>query len=185
MDSKNHLEFTYDWFSQNVHAWPEQLSSFKGRPDVQYLEIGTFEGRSLLWMFENILTNPSSQATCIDLFVHESKATLLKNIFSMGTEERVQVLEGTSRQHLRSLHLNFFDIIFIDGSHEFPNVAFDLFLAWDLLKTGGIFIIDDYEIHRSYPIDPDVKLATDFFISSLKDECSIILKNYQVFLQKK
>lgn len=36
-----------------------------------------------------------------------------------------------------------FDIIFIDGSHEYESVLMDITLFWKILKKGGIMILDD------------------------------------------
>ena len=61
-------QFTTAEFSHNAWHWPSTLKDFKDKPNLRYLEIGVFEGRSLLWMLENILTHPSSAATAIDMF---------------------------------------------------------------------------------------------------------------------
>ena len=58
-------EFTEDWFSENnpekvVRQFDEFLSEFKDKP-CMFLEIGSFEGMSTIWMLENILTEESSQ----------------------------------------------------------------------------------------------------------------------------
>ena len=36
-----------------------------------------------------------------------------------------------------------FDVIFIDGSHEYESVLMDIILFWKILKKGGIMILDD------------------------------------------
>lgn len=55
-------KFTEDWFSGNIPLWTEVLAPFKGKPDIHYLEIGVWEGRSAIWVLENILT-PYGQKT--------------------------------------------------------------------------------------------------------------------------
>ena len=61
--------FTVNTFTDKIPAWTTLLSEFKGKPGINYLEIGTFEGRSALWILENIATHPTSTLTIIDLFV--------------------------------------------------------------------------------------------------------------------
>ena len=60
--------FSTDWFTYKIPEWNKLLRPFKGKPDIHYLEIGVFEGRSAVWMLENILTHPSSKLTGIDIF---------------------------------------------------------------------------------------------------------------------
>jgi hypothetical protein len=48
--------FSEDWFTENIPVWLKVLSPFKGKPNLNYLEIGVFEGRSVIWMLENIQT---------------------------------------------------------------------------------------------------------------------------------
>ncbi len=55
------------------------------------LEIGVFEGRSTVWLLENILTHPSSTLTYVDTFAggaeHESQdLTDLESRFRANTE---------------------------------------------------------------------------------------------------
>ena len=59
---KKNYNFSTDWFSMNIPLWKKLLKEFKGKPGVNYLEIGLFEGRSFFWMLENILTHPTSTA---------------------------------------------------------------------------------------------------------------------------
>jgi hypothetical protein len=65
---KKHYTFTDDWFTDRIPTRTKELKEFKDKPDVHYLEIGTFEGRSALWALENILTQPTSKITIIDAF---------------------------------------------------------------------------------------------------------------------
>ena len=49
------------------------FAPYRGRPGLRYLEVGVFEGRSLLWMIDQVLTHPSSQATGIDILAVRSR----------------------------------------------------------------------------------------------------------------
>ena len=48
--------FTVDWFSHNIPSWDIYLNNFKNKPNLNFLEIGSFQGRSTVWLLENILT---------------------------------------------------------------------------------------------------------------------------------
>ncbi|GAB1658086.1 hypothetical protein Mh1955_12220 [Mannheimia haemolytica] len=55
---------------------------------------------------------------------------------------------GYSHQKMIELlangHINYFDYIYIDGSHEAPDVLFDALLAHRLVRKGGVISFDDY-----------------------------------------
>ena len=50
--------FTKNSFTDKISSWTKLLSEFKGKPGIHYLEIGTFEGRSALWVLENSNCSP-------------------------------------------------------------------------------------------------------------------------------
>ena len=60
--------FTKDYTTAYVPLWNAHVGAFRGKPDVHFLEVGTFEGRTALWFLDNILTHPSSSMTCVDFF---------------------------------------------------------------------------------------------------------------------
>jgi predicted O-methyltransferase YrrM len=37
-----------------------------------------------------------------------------------------------------------FDLIHVDGGHDFTSALLDIWEAWKLLDKGGIMIVDDY-----------------------------------------
>jgi hypothetical protein len=70
IDIKNNIpSFTTDWFNTLAKDNFENilLPLFKNKP-VNYLEIGTFEGASIHYLFENVFNHPNSRATVIDPF---------------------------------------------------------------------------------------------------------------------
>ena len=105
-------EFTIDWFSPNVPVWEAALSSFKGKPDIRYLEIGLFEDRSTLWMLENILTHPTARMTGLDIFEGPLKERYFANISLFGAADKVTTIVDFSQVALRKLPLDSFDRTF-------------------------------------------------------------------------
>lgn len=178
-------KFTSDMFSVNAWHWPSTLETFKGKPNLHYLEIGVFEGASLLWMLENILTDPSSWVTAIDIFPGDLEEKFIANLEMSGFREKVKILKGPSQQQLRSLQLNSFDIVYIDGSHVAKHVYLDAALSWDLLKTGGLLIFDDYLYVLEGPSDQRPKAPIDAFIHAFGDELELVHKDYQLVVRKK
>src|SRR5438105_2903605 len=61
-------DFTKDYFTSRIPLWRRTLAHLRGRAELRALEVGTYEGRSALWLLENILTDPSSRLVCVDLF---------------------------------------------------------------------------------------------------------------------
>lgn len=181
--------FSEDWFTHNIPNWVALLQPYRGRPDVRYLEVGIFEGRSLLWMMDRVLTHQSSQATGIDIMIPD---TLLSNVELSGSSDRVTLIQGSSQEELRKLPLESYDIVYIDGSHTAADVLADIVLSWGLLRPGGLMILDDYAWKRDpetqAPTTPEELLpliAIDGFISAYRNFVEVVHKRYQVALRKR
>lgn len=178
-------KFSSDWFSHNIPKWKTVLWEFTGRPNLDYLEIGVFEGRSFIWMLENILTHPSAKATAVDIFPEDLKERFVANLNLSGSRYKVTILKGTSQTLLRRLPLESFDIIYIDGSHLAKYVYLDAALSWDLLKKNGLLIFDDYLWSLEFPTDLRPKISIDTFLTAFGDELEVVHKDYQVVVRKK
>ena len=180
--------FSEDWFTENIPVWVKVLRPFKGKANLHYLEIGVFEGRSAIWMLENILTHPSSRLTGIDIFPEGTdwKEKYLSNLNISGSAHKATTIEGDSQTELRKLPLNSFDIIYIDGCHRADCALSDGVLSFELLKTGGLLIFDDYrwKIYR-YPEELRPKIAVDAFITSYRNYIEVVHSGYQLIIRKK
>jgi hypothetical protein len=177
---------TVCFFEHNVPIWNKALERYKAKPEVNYLEIGLFEGQSFLWMLENVLTNPTARATGIDPFSDPScafksrtyKEIFYSNLTASGSENKTRIIEGYSQTELRKLPLESFDIIYIDGSHISADVLEDAILSWRLLKDGGVLIFDDYSLHTG--MDRAIDTFYDFFSERFKP----LHVDWQVLLRK-
>ncbi len=178
--------FATDWVTNNILTREKVLHRFKGKPNINYLEIGVFEGRSLIWMLENILTHPTSKATCIDIFGDEEvKQRFLANLKASGFLEKVTAITGRSQFKLKYLPIESFDIIYVDGSHNADDVLADAVLSWSLLKNNGLLIFDDYLYGLDSPIEFKPQFAIDAFMTVYKDHIDeIVYKGPQVILRK-
>lgn len=184
---KNQYVFSdkWDWYTRNIPVWEQFLAPYYAKPDLTYLEVGVFEGRSLVWMLENVLTDPSARATAVDLFedfadlpADSLKARFLENVRRSGAEQKVRVVSGYSQVELRKLPLESYDIIYIDGSHDGDDVLEDTILAWRLLKEGGTLIFDDYTY-------PGVEFPVNAFLQLFGRRFEILHRGYQLFLRKR
>ena len=159
--------FSQDWFTGHIPIWRKALVSYVGQPDVQYLEVGIFEGRSALWMLENVLTHPTSRLVGVDVFEGPLRAQYLANLALSGAQDRAKTIVEPSQIALRRLPLESFDVIYIDGSHAEDDVLEDAVLSFRLLKPGGVLIFDDYRWARAiFTASPDDQ--TDFAKASIE-----------------
>lgn len=161
------------------------MSQYKNKPNIKYLEIGVFEGRSLIWMLENILTHPAARAVGIDNFVWNSEEKLHANLKISGFSKKVKIIKGSSQDALKRLQPNYFDIIYVDGSHIAPDVLADAVLSWPLLKNEGLMIFDDYLYDTDWPVELRPRVAIDAFITAYRNYLEVVEKgNQQVILKK-
>lgn len=59
-----------------------------------------------------------------------------------------------------------FDLIYIDGSHDYKDVKLDLMAAWICLDKGGLMLTDDYIHKHNADGDYGVSLAVLEFMQS-------------------
>lgn len=190
-------QFTQDWFSRNIYVWEQHLKKLTDVP-VKMLEIGSWEGRSTCWLLENILTHTAATITCIDTFEGslEHKLTYnqqyLKsieerfnfNIVRTGSSEKVQKIIGSSKDVLRTLPMQNYDILYIDGSHLASDVLEDAVISWGLVKLGGIIIFDDYDFTLADNPAQNTKVGIDAFITTYNQKINLLHQGYQVIVEK-
>jgi predicted O-methyltransferase YrrM len=191
---KTNYIFTQDWFSGNIINWTHFLKELKDKPNLRFLEIGSYQGRSTVWLLENILTDDTSSITCIDTF--EGSAEHLKDfqydlqtlfqVFSHNIynfKNKVNIIKNKSQIALKQINEQY-DFIYIDGDHTASSVIEDAILSFSLLKKGGIMIFDDYmwSCHKT-PID-DPKPAIDAFLLIYADKINVLFINSQVVIEK-
>jgi predicted O-methyltransferase YrrM len=174
--------FTSDWFSNNIHVWDKILVPLQPK---EILEIGSYEGRSACYMIENFTEKQVVKIMCVDTW--EGSADIDKTEMG-GVENRfdsnvgialkkatVQPLfekvKGNSQEILPILitRENRFDLIYIDGSHQAPDVLTDAIMAFQLLRVGGLMVFDDYllqmeEVGYQNPLNMP-KPAIDAFLN--------------------
>lgn len=151
------LQFKDDWFSDSIESWSRRLGPMAGKP-LTFLEIGSYEGRSAVWLFENILTHPDSKLVAIDC---EFKPNFWHNMgeLKVANTPRLETHTGISMEIAPNLPSYAFDFVYVDGSHEPTHVLCDLICALRCLKDGCWMCADDY---------PYVHAAVDSFATTLK-----------------
>jgi predicted O-methyltransferase YrrM len=181
-------QLTDDWFSRNIPVWEKATAPYRGKPNLHYLEVGTFEGRSAFWMLENVLTDRSSRMTLIDLFDGDYKKRFQTNLEASGAKARVATVEGYSQIELRKIPIESCDVVYIDGSHKANDVLEDAVLAWRLVKKGGLLIFDDYRSLGWNKVEPPENRpgpGIDTFYEFLGEHFEVIHNGYQLILRRK
>jgi len=185
-------------FTCLIPLWTKHLKKYAGFPGLQILEIGCFEGMATCWLLDEVLTDPDARITCIDIFEgvldfqinNPEKHRLIErnfdvNIARNGAGYKVNKIVGYSQEVMRSLPLNSFDIVYIDGSHKASDVLEDAVISWRLVKPGGLIIFDDYNfVFEDHP-EWNTGLAIDAFMKLFADQLKVIeIDQRQVFLEK-
>jgi predicted O-methyltransferase YrrM len=129
-------EFTTDWFSPNIPQWKSLFDAMAWDPDQPktVIEIGSFEGRSTLWILEHLLRHPDSRIHCIDTFAggmeHDAGHTeglydrFRANLATAPGERKALVHREPSGKALIRLAAEgvLCDFAYVDGSHQAPDV---------------------------------------------------------------
>lgn len=179
--------FTNNWFEitaiKNFEKYVKPLED----EDLQFLEVGCYEGQASLWMMENTNAN----LVVVDTFAGGQdlpdeiglKERFLDNL--KGYEDRINIIEGKSQERLRQFQPDIFDFIYIDGSHLATDTLEDAILAFRLLKKGGIMIFDDYTWGRGLPNEEIPAFGIDAFTNVFNREIEVLERNSQLILRKK
>ena len=177
--------FTSDWFSHVIPIWKKHLAKFVDKPNLKFLEIGTYEGKSAIWLLENVLTHPTSNLTCIDPWHLEIIFTRFSNNVKKYLEKTNIVRDYSSNVLRKYEPVPTFDFIYIDGCHLASCAIEDMILSFPLLKPGGVFIFDDYKWKPDRAEDETPKLAADSFMKIYAKKIDVLHKDYQVIIKKK
>ncbi len=180
-----------DYFSINTFYW--NLIIKKKFEEFSYLEIGSWEGSSATYILKNFKTK---NVYCVDIwdkFEDEYKKDHSKRFenFKSNMEEfknRYSFFKNTSDEFFEKNNKKF-DIIYIDGWHEAPQVYKDINNSWNSLNTNGIIICDDYfygDINIRNHLNNNLPAkAINKFITEKKKELKIIcVNNSQIFFKK-
>ncbi|MEL6321085.1 MAG: class I SAM-dependent methyltransferase [Cyanobacteria bacterium J06626_14] len=174
-------QFTQDWFTHNIPLWENLLKEWMDQPHVRAIEIGSFQGMSMCWLLDHVLTHPNAQLTSIDPAVQPE---FYINLEKTETPSKVIQKAGSSHDVLPTLPPETYDFVYIDGCHLASHVEQDGILSWSLVKPGGLLIFDDYLwTDPQYP-GQDPKLGIDAFLETVRSHVQIVHRGYQIIAKK-
>ena len=192
-------QFTKDWFGWAPPVWEQLIPMLSGEAGKRnFLEIGSFEGRSTVWTMENMMQK-GDYIYCIDTWEggEEHGAEDMQAVFERFkantaiAKDKAKVVRGfaidTSTVELASKIQDGlqYDFIYIDGSHIAKDVLTDACMAWPLLKPKGIMVFDDYVWGDPRDILHRPKAAIDAFTNIFAEEVEVIHVGYQLVVRKK
>lgn len=175
-----------DFFTQNTNIWKKILLNIK---KFNYLEIGTFEGRSALFVSE--LKN-SEKIVCVDPYLEYDDSQ--KYNFKMS-----EVYESVNEKFNKNKNISlikkksddfflnnqeFFEVIYIDGHHQYEYVKRDFEHSINCLKKNGILICDDF-LWFKYKLveDNPIKAILECYYKHKKD-LNILFISDQIIFKK-
>jgi hypothetical protein len=190
------FEFTYDCVSNNIPFVAPLLLDFAqrhGEAPIRYLEIGAYEGRNIAFM--DWLLPGQLDITAIDPWFDETfnpveayhgieerfrRNMTRTKVASLSTLRSFSSIELPKMQAARET----FDLIYVDGSHTAVDVMIDMCFCANLLKVGGMMILDDYWHDVSDIGGPGVKQAVDRFLGVFRRHFDVVAAYRQVVLLK-
>lgn len=197
-------EFTNNWFTGPSQIWDQLIP--KVAPATM-LEVGSYEGASACYLIRNCGNARPITLHCVDTWKGsiEHIGQRMEDVEARFHRNTTRAIENVRHPVDLMIHkdvsqtvlcrlvtegmVGAFDLIYIDGSHQAPDVLTDAVLAFQLLRVNGLLIFDDYL--WSEPNLPAVdpircpKIAIDAFTSIYCRKIKIISAPLrQLYLQK-
>jgi len=194
-------QFTKDWFNWAPQVWEQLIPHLPGEAGGRrFLEIGSFEGRSTVWIMENMMQQ-GDYLLCIDTWEGgeehgDEDMDAVFNRFRANVQAAREKTGIKSVGHSREASTKglaeeltewagTYDFIYIDGSHIAKDVLTDACMAWPLLKPKGLMVFDDYMWGNPRDILHRPKPAIDAFCNIFAEEAEIVHVGYQLVVRKK
>jgi predicted O-methyltransferase YrrM len=194
-------QYTQDWFNWAPEVWNQLIPMLPARK--KFLEIGSFEGRSTVWIVENMMED-GGEIYCIDTWEggeEHSKEDMSpaednfrhnrRLLMDKYADRHITIDKGTSLECLAGwlipsvVSKELFDFVYIDGSHKAPDVLTDACMAWPLLKVEGLMVFDDYMWGNPRDALHRPKIAIDAFTNIFGETAEVVHMGYQLIVRKK
>jgi predicted O-methyltransferase YrrM len=186
-------EYSNSWGDELRWFWDSLIPKLAPR---RIIEIGSFEGQSACYLIESCSQTHPIEIHCIDTWeggvehrkddMNSVEARFHRNI--ARAEQRAEHPPTVVTHKSRSINAlaelmavdtpESFDLIYIDGSHQAPDVLADAVLSFQLLRVGGMMIFDDY----LWAMEPDgrqdplnmPKPAVDAFLNTYQRKIRLL-----------
>jgi len=184
------LRFTREWFcDRNLRTFRQFVyPQWAGKP-LTYLEVGVYEGMSMVWMAQHVLTDPDARAVGIDPWLmsrkldpDEMEEVRQRAVYNTSFYHRCRLVRGCSAEVLRRMRgrrgyagicQGCVDLCLIDGDHNAPYVLDDARQCLFLLEPGGVMMFDDVVTCRPNRAH-HVKEAIATFVEEAGDQIELL-----------
>lgn len=142
----------FQFSSDSIHSFLWAVLSTSNQTIKRILEIGTSEGEGTSVLAELF---PNAQIVTVDLPEEDPH---LRAFYGRDTDELYKKYIEKQKNNLRypnikpitvnsfflpSNEKEAFDLIWVDGGHLYPEVAWDICNAWNICAPGGVIMCDD------------------------------------------
>lgn len=186
-------QFSNDWHKFNQHVWGQIIPRLD---PAHIVEIGSYEGQSTCDLIRRCSASHPLLIHCIDTWaggVEHVRDGM--NAVEQRFDGNVALACGSTAhpvtlvKHKKASVLALAelisakgtpaDLVYVDGSHQAPDVLADAVLSFQILRVGGLMIFDDYlwSMESKGKEDPlnMPKCAIDAFLNIHQRKMSVML----------
>jgi predicted O-methyltransferase YrrM len=203
-------DFTNNWFESLAKVvWELFIPQIN---PTRILEIGSYEGASTCYLIKKLADSKDIELHCVDTWQGgvehqeggggETDMSAVEKRFHHNTKTAISEVKHAVQLVIHKEHSdialskliaegkqNYFDFIYVDGSHQAPDVLCDAILSFRLLKIDGVIAFDDYLWQEKLPYGTDPircpKFAIDAFTNIYCRKIKVISAPlYQLYIQK-
>lgn len=180
----NHYTIPVRWdnFTMHVPVWKQVLDHFfKDKSDLNFLELGTGNGLCANFLLDTyncyIDTVDIEETRIVDEEGINYTVSTISNLEPFINNKRCTFYEMSTKNFLVNNFNKRYDFIYIDASHNKDWVLYDAVTSFNLLKTDGLLIFDDYGWG-------ECGKGIDAFLSCFDNHIEVFYKQWQVMLRK-
>jgi hypothetical protein len=166
-----------------IRGWmqeAERLALRRWAFGLDVLEVGAYEGLSTVQ-----LASTANTVTTVDTFdgrgtpePRDTRDTFHANLQAAGLYHKVAIRPGESAEVLsRLIEQDYaYDLVFIDGSHDYDSVALDAALGQRLLRPDGALVFHDYDDAHPGVVQAVDALCADCFVPAAQENSLVMLR---------